>query len=288
MAKHHFKFCMILLFSLFFVNSGDAQNLHRKDKDLPCVNKNYNVITHIAVDSTNRAPIWDEFQVDSIVEAVTKYFDPICMSFSMCEYNIMETDYTLGNIRTTPLNLEERYLELERKFSEIHKINVFFLDTIQEKFCGDARFFGIMSQDSANIFLERDCLDGPSEQLAHQLGHLFGLRDTYHPTEVEMVDGSNCEDVADRLCDTPADPYGQIYLNEQDSIAFANGVLKDTDRFSYLNQCEFIHLLTDPNGEYYQPDVGNIMSAYPCKCGFTREQYLMIVDSYNKVYPKHF
>lgn len=288
MAKNHLRICMILLFSLFFVNSGDAQNLHRKDKDLPCVNKNFNLITHIAVDSINRLPIWSEFQVDSIITETSKYFDPICMSFSLCEYSVMQTDYTLGHLRGVPLTLEERYIELERKFSEIHKINIFFLDTIEQRFCGDSRFFGIMAQDSANIFLERDCSDGAAEQLAHQLGHIFGLRDTYDPIEVELVDGSNCEDVADGLCDTPADPYGQVYINAQDSLAIVNGEINALERFSYTRDCEFIHILTDPNGEYYQPDVGNIMSAYPCKCGFTREQYLLIVDSYNKVYPKHF
>ena len=47
-----------------------------------------------------------------------------------------------------------------------------------------------------------------------------------------------------------------------------------------LNQCEFIFPALDANGEYYQPDVGNIMSAYPCKCGFTREQYLKMAEVY--------
>jgi len=288
MENKYFKYYMILLMALICGTHIDAQDLHRKNKDLPCVNKNYNIVAHVAVDSSQRQPIWTEDQVESIINITSKFFDPICMSFSLCEYNVLETDYTLGNIRNVPLTIEDRYTELERNHHRIHKINVFFLDTIAGRFCGDSRYFGIMHQDSATVFLERDCTDTSSEQLAHQLGHIFGLRDTYHPREVEYVDGSNCDEVADKLCDTPADPFGQFYITEEDSIKIVQGELFETDRFNYVNDCEFIYLLTDPNGEFYQPDVGNIMGPYPCKCGFTRSQYLKIVEAYEKVDPKHF
>jgi len=288
MAKYHFKKFFVILFALFFFQSGEAQDLHRKNKDLPCVNKKYNVIAHVAVDSVNRDAIWTQFQADSIIQEASKYFDPICMGFSLCEYNVMEEDYTLGYLRDEPLTLDQRFEELETKFAQIHKINIFFLDTIQERFCGHANQFGIESQEDASVFLERDCADGEAQQLAHLLGHLFGLLNTYEPSEIELVDGSNCELVADKLCDTPADPYGQVFLNPQDSAAIANLEISITSLFSYLTDCEFTHIIRDPNGEYYQPDVGNIMSAYPCKCGFTREQYLKIVEAYHSVNPKHF
>jgi len=285
MAKNSLKIMLLLLFSIFYVINGDAQNLHRKFQDLPCINKNYNVVVHVAVDSINREPIWTEFEVDSIIAETSKYFEPICMTYSLCEYNVMKEDYSLGYLKDVPIEIEDRYSELDAKFAKKHKINIFLLDTIETKRCGDGYFFGIMSQDSAVIFTERDCADGQAEQIAHLFGHMFGLRNTYHPIEIELVDGSNCADVADKICDTPADPFMQTYINPDDLELINQG---ESIKSSFTSDCEFVYELKDPNGEYYQPDVGNIMSAYPCKCGFTREQYLFIVESYYKVDPKHF
>ncbi len=232
----------------------------------------------MTVDSFNN-PLFTEEEVFDIVEEASFYFSPICMSFSSCEYQVIDVDYSLGRIRDTPITIANQYEELSIRYSKRRRINIFFVDFIDDRLCGDATFEGILSAFNANIYIEQDCEDKPSGQLAHQLGHLFGLRDTYDSETIELVDGSNCTTTGDFLCDTPADPFEQEFISVQDSILLAEGQITD----EFLNDnCEFIYEVRDPNTSFYQPDVGNIMSGYPCRCGFSRSQYLLIVENYLK------
>ena len=256
----------------FFQSNG--QDLHRKFADLPCFNKNFNTIVHVAVDSLNRDPVASELFINEMLEETSKYFEPICISFSACEINVIEDNYAYANLQDAPIPLSERIDKMEALFHKPLRINIFIVDSIQNVECGLGEFEGIKTEDEANVVIElNNCPDlKASDNLAHQLGHLFGLYDTFesaHP--IELVNGSNCETAGDFICDTPADPYNRTIPIPGDTLNYSK---------SYLRGCEFVFLAQDINGEYYQPDVGNIMSAYPCKCGFTREQYLKMSEVY--------
>jgi len=86
------------------------------------------------------------------------------------------------------------------------------------------------------------------------------------------------------LCDTPADPLGQTFISAADQLLVDQMMLDTT----FIRGCEFVYEIKDPNGEYYQPDMGNIMSNYPCKCGFTQDQYRLMVETILKSDIKHF
>jgi len=264
-------FLSILCICFFQTN---AQDLHRKFADLPCFNKNFNTIVHVAVDSLNRDPIASEQFVNQLLRETSEFFAPICLSFTACEVNVIEDNYSYANLQDFPIPLEERIEKMEALFHKPRRINIFLVDSIQNVECGIGRFEGIKTETEAIVIVElNNCPDmKTSQNLAHQLGHLFGLYDTFaNQNPHELVDGSNCTTAGDLICDTPADPYGRVIPIPGDSVNFS---------FSYLRGCEFIFEAQDPNGEYYQPDVGNIMSAYACKCGFTREQYLKMSDVY--------
>ncbi len=95
-----------------------------------------------------------------------------------------------------------------------------------------------------------------SSIIAHEMGHALGLFHTFQSTDYtntmfpcsttglnitscpELVNGSNCEQCGDLVCDTPADPNG--------------GYNPST--------CRYNDALTDSNGDYYQPDGKNVMS----------------------------
>ncbi len=263
---------------LFTISDITAQDIHHRNEDLPCVNKNFNVAIHMTVDSTNR-PLYNSAQVDTILKKVSDYFSPICISFESCEFNVIENDYSLGRIRNQPILIKDQIKELNNRFAQRRRINIFFVDYIDATFCGDSEFEGIYDAFNASVYIELECNDKPAGQLAHQLGHLFGLLDTYDAESIELVDGSNCATAADGLCDTPADPYGQEYISAEDRELLEN---KEITNLYIGGDCEFIYEIRDPNGAYYQPDVGNIMSNYPCKCGFSREQLLLIVENYLK------
>jgi len=258
--------------------------LHHANRDLPCVNKNYNILAHVAVDSTGRVPLYSQQTLNKMVIVLNDYFSPICVSFSICEYHVLEDDYSLGRVVADPIFVDDQLQGLKNRFSLRRRINVYFLDYIEGNYCGDSTFEGILTLLDANIFTEQSCPDDLSEQVAHHMGHLFGLRNTFDPGTIELVDGSNCTTTGDLLCDTPADPFGQTFISAADQLLVDQMMLDTT----LIRGCEFVYEIRDPNGEYYQPDMGNIMSNYPCKCGFTQDQYRLMVETILKSDIKHF
>lgn len=274
---------MVGFISLLLPSTLSAQ-LHHANRDLPCVNKNYNLLVHVAVDSTLRRPLYTEAQLNRMIETLNEFFEPICVSFSMCEYNILEDDYSLGRIDLHPISQADQLEELKTRFSLRRRINIFFLDYILGSACGTSTFQSILTERDANIYVERSCNEALAGQVAHHLGHTFGLRNTFDPGTVELVDGSNCETTGDLLCDTPADPFGQPLTPAQEADAEAGRL-----QAAFINgSCEFVYGVRDPNGEWYQPDVGNIMSAYPCKCGFTQQQFRLMVETILSSEIRHF
>ncbi len=282
--RSFFLFSLLMcFFSTLTMHTVQAQ-LHHANQDLPYVNKNYNLLVHVAVDSTLRRPLYTEEQLDKMVIQLNEFFKPIRVSFSICEYNVLEDDYSLGRIDVRPISQTDQLEELKSRFSLRRRINIFFLDYMRGSRCGSSTFRSILTELDANIFVERSCAESLAGQVAHHLGHTFGLRNTYDPSTIELVDGSNCETTGDLLCDTPADPFGQELSPFEEEQAEA-GMLQ----VAYINgACEFIYQPKDPNGDWYQPDVGNIMSSYPCKCGFTQDQFRLMVETILSSEIRHF
>lgn len=85
-----------------------------------------------------------------------------------------------------------------------------------------------------------------AQTFVHELGHVLGLLHTHDSTYGnELVDGSNCSESGDLICDTPADPG-------------IGGSAVD------LQTCTYIGTAQDANGELYTPQVKNIMSYSRC------------------------
>jgi len=94
--------------------------------------------------------------------------------------------------------------------------------------------------------------------LSHEMGHCLGLWHTHHgPNDIssdtsttclELVDGSNCLECGDYVCDTPADP----------NMNFENGVDEN---------CNYIGgEIEEGTGSLYNPDPTNIMSYTRISC----------------------
>jgi len=88
-----------------------------------------------------------------------------------------------------------------------------------------------------------------SSVLSHEMGHCLALYHTHHGIELggcmEEIDGSNCLQCGDFVCDTPADPG--IWFQVDASCNYTGGAV-------------------DPNGIPYEPDTHNIMSYSKPKC----------------------
>lgn len=246
------KQIFVLLF--FLLSFGANAQFHATGKDLPCINKEFKILAHIGQTIDGDPGITEE-EVIASVEAVNEFFAPICVSFSVCEIEYMD-NYNFNFPR------EHLFEEMHALFGEAHVIDVYFciINIGGSRVCGVTEG-NILDLNEGAIYLHKNC----PEVLVHELGHLFGLLDThtFGPNNT-FVDNSNCETTGDFICDTPADPFDGSPL------------------FVFLSGCDFVFPGVDPNGDYYLTEVGNIMSAYvPCYCGFSREQYLKMLETYN-------
>ena len=219
---------------------------------MPQINREFQLHVYVTVD-INRAPNFEPEQFQEAINQTNEFFSPIGISFKQCAFELVP-DYNFD-----VLDNGSEFQELRTLYFDNHRINVYILDRISESnVCGFAELSGIAESAGTFVALEKKC----PNVLTHELGHMFGLEHTFAGNRNELVDGSNCATTGDRICDTPADPY----------IIGAP--------IQWQSGCEFIYEGLDPNGQFYQPDVGNIMSYYDCQCGFTFEQYLKMANTY--------
>jgi len=117
------------------------------------------------------------------------------------------------------------------------------------------------------IAMNRSCTTNGAT-LIHEIGHYLSLFHTHGTqncgTTDELVNGSNCGNRGDRVCDTPADPNLRYNPGQEDCDAF----WVDSD-------CVYTGNFTDANGQSYTPQTDNIMSysSSQCRTRFTNGQF---------------
>ena len=266
----------ILIFLSMCLLGSAQEGLHTRNIQLPCLDKNFNLFIHLSVDSITRQPYLTNTDVQDLMTEVSGFFEPICLSVSACEINVLE-NYTFHNIVD-----ERRLTELRVLWGKPRRLNVYILGNIPRASCGVSTYYGINKAGGNDIYLEMDsaeCRSSLAGQLAHHLGHFLGLADTYNGDDIEIVDDPLCAIKNDSICDTPSDPFGAYAGNAGQYII--SDILPELIPMSdFVINCEFVHALRDPQQVYYQPQVGNIMSAYPCKCGFTNGQFKLMANNY--------
>lgn len=232
-------------------------SLLTKDCDLECLNKEYQVSVHMVMDSLGNTI--ERSEIESALSWTNQVFAPICVSFSVCEVDTI-FDYSFDSIPN-----EDERMEFYVRQHDFNRINIYAFTDLWvggAAACGLGALGQCNSRPNATIHYAKGCGGGT---MAHEMGHVFGL---YHPFEssngMELVDGSNCATTGDLVCDTPADPY------------------VENSNITYLGEeCEFIYQGRDANGQFYTPQTGNTMAYYCGGCGFTKGQFLRMLEIYH-------
>lgn len=244
-----FFMCMLLAPSLY------AQSYTFQQESLPCLRKKFTIVAHIFKDSNGNYGVAQN-AINNAIKEVNTFFDPICVSFEVCDFLYHD------NFQHDSVSIDQPGIsnEIRKLYHSDYRINLYFVSFIPD-FCG---FASGQNTDAftAGIFVMKSCTD--ARTIAHELGHLFSLAHTFEGNGTELVNGDNCSTEGDQICDTPADPYKAL-----DPLP------------AYIDNCKFVFTGQDANGEYYNPDLGNIMSYYTCgTCGFTWGQLKRMADAY--------
>jgi len=257
------KLIFNLLFGVIFFSSVNtyAQNVY---ESLPCLNKKFSIIAHITKDSLGEANIF-EADILAHINVLNDLWSDICVSFEVCEFRYIENfQYdTIDNIDSV------EWPQLQVDYHVANHINMFFVGGTLEN-TSFASLGGIANTTGGGLVIVKS---HGSSVVAHEMGHYFGLYHTWEgslTSSPELVDGSNCATTGDFVCDTPADPYFED-----------SGIQWVEDGTN-----EYIYMGLDANGDYYTPNVENIMSYYPGGCDFTHGQYLRMANTYIASNPK--
>ncbi len=224
-----------------------------READLPCLDRTFGLRVLVNADDTGPNPFSIE-TLDSMVVFANKVFADICVGFEICE--VVE----VPNYRYSSYQRNDA-AEQVSLYGDPNRIDVFI--TVRDSFqteCSHSDSAGILNNTRSSIMLVASCMDSTTQILSHELGHYFGLVNTNDiEAGKELVDGSNCATIGDRICDTPADPF-----NGDTRIQW---VAND-------DPCRFVFRGLDENRQYYVPHTGNVMSEYDheCFCGFTHDQ----------------
>ena len=216
-----------------------------------CLGKTLSMTFWVVKDSSGQANV-SPAAITQAVNDLNAYFTPICLSFNVCAIHYID-DWNYDS-----LYFPNEHDQLYTLYQTPKTINVYLsrilVKSPNEIVCGIAA----MPPGADAIWLSKGCLGGKT--FPHEVGHFFGL---YHTFETifgtELVNGSNCPTTGDLICDTPADPGGG----------------NSTD-------CQLSPYTQDANGDWYVPQISNIMSYYSdnCACGFTVQQYNKMCQAY--------
>lgn len=217
-----------------------------------CLGKKLSITVYIIRDSLGFDGI-SQANIQSAVQVMNNDFAPMCMSFEICRF------VYVNNYNYNRFDFFKHENEVYNLYYTPNTINMYFVSNLTgptgTHVCGYAHFPG--GRDM--IFVEKGC-ESDGKTLSHEMGHFFGLFHTFETANgVELINGSNCLTAGDLICDTPADPGG------------TNG----TD-------CQPQPYVHDNSGNWYVPQVGNIMSYYTpgCKCGFTTQQFNRMIQQF--------
>lgn len=257
--KKTFVLLTLIFISFIFSSPSFGQSNHFRNKNLPCLDKKFTISLFWVNDSLNV----DSTKTPNLTQAVedlNKAFEPICVSFNICDTTFID-QYQFANLSSL-----SEFNELKKRFNSKFRINLYIVNNISYSDLGYTSFKSLKNINGAAIVISKTGLK--YRVISHFMGTGLGLLTTNETVYgKELADGSNCNTAGDKICDTPADPNLPFNPNMN-------------------NGCRLVNNIKDPNGNYYTPDISNYMSFYwGCQCKFSYQQYKLMAENY-KTFPE--
>lgn len=198
---------------------------------------------HILRPSDGQDAFADIADIEQVIADANVFFAEVDIVLELCNWSYIDD----SSLYYTTLSSND--IEI-RKNNRAGMINLYCIENYSS--CGTSSF-PWSQRDFINI--KNNCLLNGSTFI-HEFGHYLGLWHTHTTTNgYELVNGSNCEQAGDLICDTPADPR-----LSSENVSFS---------------CNYTGDEVDNNGDNYMPDARNIMSYSRkyCRDVFSAQQY---------------
>jgi hypothetical protein len=259
-------------------SSAVTNNLVTSIKQDTCINKKFSLVFYVTLDSnyhwgqgqsSTPPPFLTPSNIAAGVSALNAAFSRICISFMNCSTvvipNYNYNTWTQNNFETIVTN----------SWYTPKTINVYVpADILIPSGAGGYTYFPGVGKDLI-VITKQNMMGNPGE-LVHQMGHFFGLPDTWDEigspvspgppagiASYEYVSRTNCYTNGDGFCDTEADCYWAVVPPGPHNTIMSNTV----------SPCTYVwYGVQDGHGDYYTPPSDNYMSDYLCRCRFTQEQ----------------
>ncbi len=213
-------------------------------------------------------------QLDDVIQELNDFYSQAEIEFVACKAVRYIDDSDWFNFSRS----EDSTLVADHNIANV--LNIYYandvLSTTGSSLCGYADFPTTPVYQEDKIILKNSCAMNGSTFI-HEVGHFLSLLHTHGSSSCsltdELVDGSNCNNAGDLICDTPADP--NFYLKDDGS-----GCRNDGQRLVNTN-CQYTGTLTDANGDAFTPIATNIMSysRTACRTTFTQGQLDQVRES---------
>lgn len=213
------------------------------NQGIPKLKKKFSVSCHIFIDSATQTYQISEPEIEAAIIRLNQNFEPMGFNFEICEYDYI-TNFQYNNYKYKSKSLEPFVL-----YRKKNTINLYLSATSVGIGPTDGinGFASTPSDPHSFIYITKLALTS-TQELTHLMGHFFGLYNTDEEMfGVGLVDGTNCRNTGDLMCDTRADlsTITQLSLFKEPA-----------------EQCSLRLGFKDPNGEYYLPPTSNFMSNY--------------------------
>ncbi len=235
-----------------YMEADIAQSQQQQQRGLfypnQCLGKTLSITAYIVKDSTG-APGLTVGAIQAAIQTLNNDFAPICLSFELCQTIFID------NFNYNTFEYDKHDAEIRVLYYIPKTINMYFVQSLKGPSGAMVAGYASMPGGPDYMVITKSSTSSV-KTIPHEMGHFFGLYHTFEiASGVEAINGSNCTTAGDLICDTPADndPTGQ-------------NVAPDCQPSPYQQ---------DAGGNWYVPQIGNLMSYYPesCNCGFTTQQY---------------